>query len=355
MIFRPFFIVCIALLFGTCLASGITFAERRVEGNASLRSRDSKQVRIEQSHDHQIATATVHWQGVSLREAIARLRPLFKEVILVDRRVDPEMRVNLDIAATSAEQVLNAIGSDRGYHAVHVGKLVYFGPAEAADRLHDLIAQHARDLAHTPPSLRLSLARKQPIRWERLSEPRQIIADLAHKNGWQITGEEQIAFDLWDANDLPELSLSEALTVLLIGFDLSFEINSQSHALAIIPLASSPAAVIPKKSPDTIASKQKNSAKSRTDTGTKQVYTLHVQEKPVGAVLRELAGRLSWSLHIDEDAIRQTGKSLDQRVSFSVTNADREKLLTSLLTPAGLEFRIEGNDIYVFPERYKSN
>lgn len=354
MIFHPYTVACIALIIGAYLPSMTTGAERSVDGNAPLRSRQTKQIRVEQSREHQIATATIHWQSVSLREAIARLRPLFKESILVDRRVDPEIRVNLDMAATSAEQVLNAVGNDRGYHAAHVGTLLYFGPSVAADRLHDLNSQHSRDVAHVPPVLRSSLARKQPIRWERLSEPRQIIADLAHKNGWQITGDEQIAFDLWDANELPDMSLSDALAVLLLGFDLSFELQPQTHALAIVPLASSQASLGRQKSPET-AYKQKGSAKSRPEAGTKQLYTLHVQEKPVGAVLRELAGRLNWSLHIDEDAIRQTGKSLDQRVSFSVTNADREKLLTALLSPAGLEFRIEGNDVYVFPQRYTSN
>ena len=41
------------------------------------------------------------------------------------------------------------------------------------------------------------------------------------------------------------------------------------------------------------------------------------------------------------------GISLDKRVSFSVENADREKLLDALLTPAGLEYRIDGEQIRV--------
>ena len=70
------------------------------------------------------------------------------------------------------------------------------------------------------------------------------------------------------------------------------------------------------------------------------MYTLRVQEKPVGAVLRELATRLHWAIQIDEDAIRAAGKSLEKRVSFSVENVDQDKLLDALLTPAGLDYRI---------------
>jgi hypothetical protein len=99
-------------------------------------------------------------------------------------------------------------------------------------------------------------------------------------------------------------------------------------------------------------SAEKKPARPRSTSGTQQVYTLRVQEKPVGAVLHELGQRLKWSIQIDEDAIRAAGKSLDERVSFSVENADREKLLDALLTPAGLEYSITGEQIRVLPRRY---
>ena len=71
-------------------------------------------------------------------------------------------------------------------------------------------------------------------------------------------------------------------------------------------------------------------------------------------MLRELAQRLHWSIEIDEDAIRAAGISLEQRVTFSVENADRETLLNALLTPAKLDYRLEGEKIRVMPARYRN-
>ena len=166
--------------------------------------------------------------------------------------------------------------------------------------------------------------------------------------GWKIANAESIPHDLWAANDLPDLTLAEELSVLLLGFDLTFEFEPGDHAIRIVPL-------LPNVAPAPHGSRARTAAKPATPHstgGTKQVYTLHVQEKPVGAVLRELAARLHWNLQIDEDAIRTAGISLDQRVSFSVTNADQEKLLDALLAPAGLEYREEGDQIRIIPQRY---
>ena len=55
-----------------------------------------------------------------------------------------------------------------------------------------------------------------------------------------------------------------------------------------------------------------NTTNPKSIPGAMQVYTLRVQEKPVGAVLRELSQRLHWAIQIDEDAIRAAGKSLDK-------------------------------------------
>ena len=47
--------------------------------------------------------ATVHWQGVPLSETLDRLKQLFNDPVFVDRRVDPSVRVTLDMSASSAE------------------------------------------------------------------------------------------------------------------------------------------------------------------------------------------------------------------------------------------------------------
>jgi hypothetical protein len=295
------------------------------------------------------STATIHWQGVPLGETLDRLKLLFNEPVFVDRRVDPNVRVTLDMSASSPEQALGGIADNCGLDVARLGKLLYLGPTSAAGRLRPLINLRSRDLARLPPDVRNSLSKRHTLSWARLSEPRQIATTAVDQSGWRIVDAESIPHDLWAANELPELNLAEELTVVLLGFDLTFEFDAEERAIRIVPLspdvAPAPAHSVHNRAPAKVPA-------AHTAGSTKQVYTLHVQEKPVGAVLHELANRLHWNLQIDEDAIRAAGKSLDQRVSFSVTNADQEKLLSALLEPAGLDYREEGDQIHVIPQRY---
>ena len=319
------------------------------------RPNDGRSARLPSAGDANTAsprppsTATIHWQGVPLGETLDRLKLLFNDPVFVDRRVDPSQRVTLDMSASSAEQVLGGIADACGLDVARLGKLLYLGPASAAGRLRPLANLRSRDVARLPADVRSSLLGRHSLSWARLSEPRHIANTAAEQSGWRIVDAEIIPHDLWTANELPELNLADELTVLLIGFDLTFEFEGEEHAIRIVPLSPN---VAPAPQHSTRNRSPIKAPTAHTAGGTKQVYTLHVQEKPVGAVLHELANRLHWNLQIDENAIRAAGKSLDQRVSFSVTNADQEKLLDALLKPAGLEYREEGDQILVVPQRY---
>jgi hypothetical protein len=87
----------------------------------------------------------------------------------------------------------------------------------------------------------------------------------------------------------------------------------------------------------------------RVQRKTKQVYTLRVQEQPVGAVLQQMAAKLDWSVEIDHESIRAAGLSLEKRVSFSVENSDADELLNAVLQPAGLDYRRDGERLRIVP------
>jgi hypothetical protein len=83
--------------------------------------------------------------------------------------------------------------------------------------------------------------------------------------------------------------------------------------------------------------------------GKKQVYTLRVESQPVGKVLEQLGRRLGWQISVDESALRASGRTLDQRVSFSVENADEDALLEALLAPAELQAERDGRKVRIQP------
>jgi hypothetical protein len=294
-------------------------------------------------------TATIHWQRVPLRDALGRLQALFDDTVFVDRRVDPSMRVSLDIEAASAEEVVAAIAAGHDLGVVALGPLVYIGPSSAADQLRALSAARSQEVARLPAELRGSLTRKLPTTWPRLGEPRGVVASIVEHRGWRLANADAIPHDLWSAGKLPELTLAEQLTVLLIGFDLTFELRPNERSVEVVPMKG----VV---KPPSVAATTKRSTTPSKSAGlkkdTRRVYTLRVQEQPVGAVLQELSKRLQWAIQVDEESIKAAGRSLDKRVSFSVENADQEHLLEALLRPAGLDFRLEDGRVRVIAGRY---
>jgi hypothetical protein len=69
----------------------------------------------------------------------------------------------------------------------------------------------------------------------------------------------------------------------------------------------------------------------------------------LGPLLQWLAKRLEVELRIDQAGLERAGISLEQQVSFSVTEATLDELFAAVLTPAGCTFRREGSVIYVGP------
>jgi hypothetical protein len=294
-------------------------------------------------------TATIHWQRVPLREAIGRLRDLFDDAVFVDRRVDPTMRVTLDIESASAEEVAQALANGKDLGVARLGSVVYLGPSAAADQLRQIAAERTRDANRLPADMRRSISERRPSSWERLAEPRRVVESIVEGRGWRIANADAIPHDLWPSGRLGALSLTDQLTVLLVGFDLTFELRPQGQSIEIVPLKAVQTAgstrVATKQSPSSVKA-------PKTKQGARHQYTLRVHEKPVSDVLDALANRLNWTIQIDEDGIRKAGKSLDTRVSFSVEKADQDQLLEALLKPAGLDFRVDGDRVRIMAKRY---
>jgi hypothetical protein len=200
-----------------------------------------------------------------------------------------------------------------------------------------------------PPDLRRLTTTRQAVNWPRLGEPRTLIHALVEQRGWRLANPDVIPHDLWAAGKLPQLALTDDLSLLLFGFDLTFEFVPEGRQIRIVPIK--PDSLRPITSAGT---KTTTSAppKKNSRQNLKHVYTLRVQEQPVRAILAQLSKRLGWAIRIDEDAIQKAGKSLDTRVSFSVQNADQEQLLEAILKPARLDYQIEGDQVRIIPQRY---
>ncbi len=337
-------------------------------------------------------TAAIHWERVPLRDAVGRLNELFDEPIFVDRRVDPNQRISLNVEGALLPEVLERLSGSASLGVSELPRLHYLGPSESAGQLRTVATVRREEVGRLPAGGRAALERKQAVTWPRITEPQKLITALVERRGWRVAGVERIPHDLWPAGELPALGLSDQLTVLLIGFDLTFEAKPAEQTLEIVPLR--PVTLNRRyrlhgefSNPDALL-RQIPTAQARVEGQTisvdarledhehlaeilrgraaqardgparrnpKQVYTLRVQEQPVGTVLNELSTRLGWSIEINDEAIRAAGLSLEKRVSFSVANSDEDALLDALLRPAGLDYRREGEKVLIVPRRSERN
>jgi hypothetical protein len=312
---------------------------------------------------------------------------LFNELVFIDRRVDPQQRVTLQLEAASIDDVLRSVAEAQSLGLSQLGVLRYLGPRYAAEALRTVALVSTEELAQLPRIERTKLERKQRLTWPRLSEPRVLVSLAAERCGWRILNSERIPHDLWSAGELPELTAAEQLTVLLMGFNLTFKPHPRERGLEILPLekvAIERRYRLPDQFPDPtlllqqelplavtrvegrsilvdgrledherlaeLLSGRMTPRRAKLPSGeTKRVYTLRVEEQPVGTVLRQLADQFRWTIEIDEASIRAAGRSLDVRVSFSVDQSSEEDLLKAVLRPAGLDYRREDGRLRIVP------
>jgi hypothetical protein len=290
------------------------------------------------------AVFSVHWAGLPLRDAVARLEETSKVAVFVDRRVDPDQQINLSVENATAEEVLEKLAATRSLGTSRLNSLLYLGPLHAAAELDALAALRRADISRLSSQEQQPWAKRTTIAWPRLTEPRDLVARFLKGHELELKGGERIPYDLWPAGRLPSMSMADGLTVLLLGFDLTFRPVPGEAALEIIPIseALSPApqvAAPTKQVRPTPGMKQK----------AKQLFTLRVQQQPVGKVIDQLGRQLHLDVKLDEAAIKAAGRSLDERVSFEVKDADLEELLEAVLKPAGLTFRRDGQHLTITP------
>lgn len=289
-----------------------------------------------------LSTHTVHWENVRLQDAIARVRALQEIATFVDRRADPGQRIDLSESQATAEELVEMLAHAAALESCRIENLIYLGPPQVAQRLDTLASDRRQEVNSVGDAISSSMMRRQRIAWPRLAEPRGLVSQLLHEHGWRVDHVERIPHDLWPAGELPSMPLTDQITLLLAGFDLTFQISDDHRTIEIVPVDW-----------DRIARRSSRSmarprSRSPRNAGI-QVVTLRVESQPVGRVLDQLRRKLGWQLEIDESALHAAGRSLDEPVSFSVENADTDELLEALLRPAGLTFERNENRVRIIP------
>lgn len=321
---------------------------------------------------------TLTWDGVAIRDGLADLAQAERVAIVLDRRIDPGLLVSLSARRKPLDELVAGAARQLGGGASWLGPLAYVGPTEAASRLRTLAALRTADVLTLPKAKRTAFQRQAAMSWEMLAEPRRLVADLAVEAGVAIEPLDMIDHDLWPTANLPPLSWTDRLTLLLNEFDLTFEFagndrlrltpikgpvaleRSYSRGKQADEIAERWRTLAPEAQIDVSSGKitvrgrledhelfaAKKPVEATPPAAGVEVFTLKIDATPLSAVLDHLRKQLSTEIRVDEAALMKANLSIDRMVSFSVKQVSFDELLKAALEPAGLDFVRQG-DVYV--------
>ncbi len=329
------------------------------------------------------APAGVAWSSVPLRQALENLGRDQQLAVMLDRRVDPGRTVNLTVTQQPLEIVLLTIGRHVDLGVCYVDPVVYVGPRATTDKLSTVAALRRREAERLPRSAAQRFAHERPWNWPMLSSPRDLVSELARQGNVEIANLDQLPHDLWPAVALPPLSLTDRLTLVLAGFGLTWQFSPDGSALQLVDFPETAAIVQtypgkgqPRENADRIARLYPEAQitvegdslrivgpwevhrgvaelmqgrrvartvapppKSRGRT----VFTLKVENEPVGGVIKALSEQLQIKVTVAPAAENK----LTEMISFHVADVSREELFQAVLQPAGLKFRLVGDELLI--------
>lgn len=183
-------------------------------------------------------------QAIPLRQLLADLQVQTGICIVLDRRIDPSQRLTMNVELSSTLELLQAVAEqipDAGFSVNR--SFVYIAPSVAARRLRTLCEQNRTAVLEVrrqlDPEVYGRLSARMDVLWEELARPRDVIQRAAESQGLQVTNPEVVPADLWHAGRLAAMSFSEAATLLLNQFDLTFRLDAADAALQIVAVPES--------------------------------------------------------------------------------------------------------------------
>lgn len=312
------------------------------------------------------------WEERAAREGLANLANNTGVAILLDRRLDPDRKLDLAVKDEPLQLVLLRVAEQVHGGVALVGSVVYLGPKETSTKLATVAAIRRQEVQPFANATKARLVRSQAWQWDELAEPRTLLLQLAEQGGVRVANADAIPHDLWPAASWPAMPWTERMTLLLAGFDMTFEYADDGATIRLVPLpeeltiertythrgdAQDAAAQLRRLTPaakiavsgqrlHVVASAEDHDKIDRLLKGervpTTQVtpgekrYTVTAENQPAGAVLKTVARQLGKELKYDPSITQK----LRSNVSLSVKDAPLAELLGKTLGPLGLTYKL---------------
>jgi len=323
------------------------------------------------------------------RSAVRSLSNGYQIGLLLDRRIDPDRPITLQLKDVSLKGVLEQLARQGEAELLWVGPVAYLAPVGKAWQALAAAETCEEILRLSAPTLAAEWRRPSPLSWPDFTVPRELLAQLGEEIGWKIIGLERIPHDLWAGAELPPITLFEKLGLLLAQFDLrpipepkareiylepldpalrwrriyslsptqqttvqtlsriipQAEVTVRGNQLAVLGTWSEHERVIQ------WLSREDDRQPARPARVPERRYTLRQGRGRFESVFKQLSTALGLELRLDYEGLSRAGILPDTPVSFSVENATLEELLRAATDSVGCDYRLEGNVLFVFPKR----
>lgn len=370
--------------------AGVTRADESIEFVSGTTFRRALEQSISASSDND------NLRGIAL--GIERAQ---RVSIVLDRRLDPSASRSLRVGGETLLGCLQRLAAESDAGATVIGNTAYLGPRGMVAKLRTLVALRRQELfdkrEEIPDSRRSALTHAMTFRWNDLDRPADLVGRLVGDYSLAIEGLDQVPHDLWASAVLPETSAIEALSLVLVQFDLTFAWIDHGRGIRIEPVPQRVVIDRPHNPPrgmvaatalnrwkeeipelearvengkivvsgteelhdvvDRVRRGGRANEKPAASEGVKlkpldlQRFNGKVLNKPARVVLDGLASPANGQLTFEYDraAFKAAGIDLEKPVSFELKDAKIEDLLKATLDPLGVAFEIHGRTVTLRP------
>ncbi len=332
---------------------------------------------------------SVSWKNRQLRDGIQSLSRHYGISIILDRRVNPNQLLNLNIKDTSLINVLKKTGETCRASLSILPGAIYIGPENVSSSLRSLI--FVKQLQIEEFKNGTFSTRKISIQWNDLDQPRKIFEKVAREFQITISNLDLIPHDLWTSGSLSGVSFSEIASIILIQYDLTYKWNQKNNITLVpvfYPVSISKSYKITRKQLKKIVPVfQQDSNFPKIDIQNRIVsFKGFIEQhekfdnrligkklknpvndnKPISLDRRQFTLKLKAGsaiilinllrkngipIEYDEDAFESASIDLNEKIEVDLKKASINELLDSFCKPLNIEYKIRDNIIYLVPIR----
>lgn len=313
-----------------------------------------------------------------LRSALNRLSQATRIGILLDRRVDPSQTIAIAYENRPLRLVLTDLATRLDLGVSFFANSAYLGPRDTTRKLATLVVQKQDTIGRLPPQRRKTFRALSPAGWPILSEPKLLVTQMCHDQNVRLLNADQFPHDIWPEVQLPEMDFASRLTMILAGFDVTFEFNGDGTQIRLVPI------------PDIVSIERTYTSRGNTLRRSQELAEMFPDAKIEGsgnrivvqgkaedheAIADLLAGKQVRRVQSDDEEYRWTLKAnveiggllttvaqrlkvefdfpeelrpqLNRRVDIQVENATLDELLSKVLAAEGLAYQLDEEKLVV--------